>query len=97
MKNRYGNAAVWLLIALSSLIWFFFFQGSDESNYESYSGSNPSYSSREYIEPENPYNTGSGHSAGYEWAQENNVSSCGGNSNSFIEGCEEYLSQQEEY
>lgn len=52
----------------------------------------------EYSEPEleNPYDDGSGHSAGYEWAEENEVDSCGGNSNSFIEGCEEYLEQQEE-
>lgn len=51
----------------------------------------------DFPEPENPYDEGSGHSAGYEWAEENDVDSCGGNSNSFIEGCEEYLSQQEEY
>ena len=35
----------------------------------------------------------SGHSAGYEWAAENDItdpSDCGGNSQSFIEGCEAY-------
>jgi hypothetical protein len=48
-------------------------------------------------EPSNPYDDGSGHSAGYEWAQENDPSSCGGNSDSFIEGCQEYLDQQEAY
>ena len=62
---------------------------SSDYNGTEYSGS--------YEEPENPYDEGSGHSAGYEWAQENDVSSCGGKSDSFIEGCEEYLSQQEEY
>lgn len=51
---------------------------------------------REPPEPENPYNAGSGHSAGFEWAEENDVSSCSGNSQSFIEGCEEYLSQRDE-
>ena len=39
---------------------------------------------------------GEGHDAGYEWAKENNVTSCGGNSTSFIEGCEDYLEEQEE-
>ena len=35
----------------------------------------------------------SGHAAGYRWAEENgvtNASDCGGNSQSFIEGCETY-------
>ena len=41
----------------------------------------------------NPYSSGTGHYAGYEWAEEKGVSSCGGNSQSFIEGCEEYLRQ----
>lgn len=44
-------------------------------------------------EPDNPYAEGSGHFAGFEWAERNSVGSCGGNSQSFIEGCEEYLRQ----
>lgn len=52
---------------------------------------------RDCIEPENPYDYGSGHYAGYEWAQDNDVYSCDGNSDSFIEGCEEYLAQEEDY
>ena len=72
-----------------------------QSNYSGYSSNNYSnYNNDEedYIpESENPYDDGSGHSAGYEWAEENDVDSCGGNSNSFIEGCEEYLQQQEDY
>lgn len=43
----------------------------------------------------NPYSYGGGHYAGYEWGQNNDVSSCGGNNSSFIEGCEEYLRQQD--
>lgn len=66
------------------------------SVYSSYSDNDVEYSDY-YEEPENPYDEGSGHSAGYEWAMENGVDSCDGNSNSFIEGCEEYLSQIEEY
>lgn len=36
----------------------------------------------------------SGHDAGYEWAEENgidNIDDCGGNSDSFIEGCQSYV------
>jgi hypothetical protein len=47
-------------------------------------------------EPENPYQEGSGHYAGYEWAERNN-GGCNGNSTSFAEGCEEYHSQEDEY
>ena len=71
------------------------------NSFNAYNSSN--YQSHEYnsdysdYEPENPYDEGSGHYAGYEWAEENDVDSCGGNSDSFIEGCEEYLAQQEEY
>jgi hypothetical protein len=46
-------------------------------------------------------NSGSGHEAGYEWAEENDpddVSMCDGNSSSFNEGCAEYVEEMaEEY
>ena len=45
------------------------------------------------LRPFNPYLEGSGHYAGFEWAESNGSSVCGGNSTSFIEGCEEF--QQE--
>ncbi len=38
----------------------------------------------------------SGHEAGYEWAEEKGISDpsdCGGNSESFIEGCEAYANE----
>lgn len=41
----------------------------------------------------------SGHDAGFEWARENGVtdpSECGGNSQSFIEGCETYAESVQE-
>jgi hypothetical protein len=50
----------------------------------------------ECTEPENPYPEGSGHHAGYEWA-ENNSGTCGGSSESFKEGCEEHEHQESEY
>jgi hypothetical protein len=36
----------------------------------------------------------SGHEAGYEWAEQNvidDIDNCGGNSQSFIEGCQAYV------
>lgn len=41
----------------------------------------------------------SGHQAGYDWAASNDIrstSDCGGNSNSFIEGCQSYVEQNAE-
>jgi hypothetical protein len=41
----------------------------------------------------------SGHEAGYEWAEDNAIvdpSDCGGNSNSFIEGCEVWAEEQQD-
>ncbi|UDL90279.1 hypothetical protein LGH82_02525 [Mesorhizobium sp. PAMC28654] len=38
----------------------------------------------------------SGHQAGYDWAERNGIESasdCGGNSNSFIEGCQSYVEE----
>jgi len=40
----------------------------------------------------------SGHEAGYEWAEENEVNDpddCDGNSDSFIEGCQAYAEEQQ--
>ena len=42
------------------------------------------------LAPRNPYVDGSGHYAGFEWAEANRPGVCGGNSDSFIEGCEDY-------
>ena len=42
----------------------------------------------------------SGHDAGYEWAEENDIDDpddCDGNSDSFIEGCQTYAEEQEDY
>jgi len=49
------------------------------------------------VEPRNPYDEGTGHYSGYEWAENHSGAVCNGNSNSFNEGCEEYNNQQEEY
>lgn len=42
----------------------------------------------------------SGHEAGYNWARDHGIASensCGGNSNSFIEGCRSYVEEQSGY
>ena len=43
----------------------------------------------------NPYQPGTGHYAGFAWAERHNVDTCGGNSQSFIEGCYEFLRQKQ--
>lgn len=54
-------------------------------------------SATDCTEPENPYDEGSGHYAGFEWAENTGAGTCGGNSQSFIEGCEEYQDQEAKY
>jgi hypothetical protein len=48
-------------------------------------------------EPENPYTQGTGHYAGYEWAEKNGSGTCNTSSQSFNEGCEEYEDQESGY
>ena len=41
----------------------------------------------------------SGHEAGYDWAERNGIADpdeCGGNSDSFVEGCQAYGEEQQE-
>ena len=60
------------------------------------SGSSTSYSKNcSSLEPENPYGSGSGHSAGFEWGESGKT--CSGNSQSFIEGCRAYERQEASY
>jgi hypothetical protein len=72
-----------------------FWGDKDVYNQTDSSYSTPYSNSRTCIEPENPYSYNSGHYVGYEWGE--NGKTCGGNSRSFIEGCEEYESQEESY
>jgi hypothetical protein len=53
-------------------------------------------SKEECSEPQNPYNDGGGHDAGFNWAKENG-GGCSGQSTSFNEGCEEYHRQLGRY
>lgn len=45
--------------------------------------------------PQNPYDLDSGHYAGFEWGASGN--DCGGRSDSFVGGCEEYQNQENAY
>lgn len=49
------------------------------------------------VEPQNPYSSGTGHYAGFEWAEQHSGASCNGSSSSFNEGCEEYEQQEAEF
>jgi hypothetical protein len=49
------------------------------------------------IEPENPYEEGSGHYSGYEWARNKGSGACDGNSQSFNEGCKEFEQEEADY
>lgn len=60
------------------------------------SSSHEEDSAGQCAEPENPYEEGTGHYAGYEWAEKNS-GTCGGSSQSFTEGCEEHEHQESEY
>jgi hypothetical protein len=88
----------WLVITAIVIGGVWLFSGDNSSDNSDYEYGDSMYGEQDcsYLEPENPFSDG-GHYAGFEWAQTNEVDSCGGNSDSFIEGCEEYLSQVEAY
>lgn len=60
------------------------------------SSDNTTVSTKQCIEPQNPYDEEGGHYAGFEWAIEHG-GSCDGNSESFNEGCTEYFRQLYKY
>lgn len=78
------------VILLCSLL--FFGAGCTTKSNSSY---NTDVKSCSDIEPSNPYQSGSGHYAGFEWGEKGKT--CGGNSSSFINGCEEYERQENTY
>lgn len=103
MITKKGNAIFGFVVVVGVIAGVYFIfkdSGEDKGLYQPNIYNNYSNKERKdcsYSEPENPYSYDSGHYAGYEWAERNNVASCGGNSTSFIEGCEEYLRQVENY
>jgi hypothetical protein len=91
-----GFAFIALIWWGSSSVWHWAF-GNASSDYESSYGQPTSvfHSDKDCIEPENPYDYDSGHYAGWQWGEEGNY--CSGNSDSFVEGCEEYQAAEESY
>jgi hypothetical protein len=93
----------WSLIILGLVIWggirlfrWIFIPKHENVTQESnFSNKDSFIEKEECIEPENPYSYGTGHYAGFEWGEQGN--SCGGNSTSFIEGCEDHEEQEEIY
>lgn len=103
----------WLwIVGVIAVLWMFSTEKSSnapiETSYnspsQSYDGPNPeeqrtitSVSSSPTFMGYSCTNDCSGHEAGYEWAEENDVDDpddCDGNSESFIEGCQAYAEEQ---
>jgi hypothetical protein len=94
MRTRNKTHSIPLFLLLISLM---FLAACDYGSTESSSKrSTPVSSKKECVEPQNPYDDGGGHDAGFKWASENG-GDCNGNSDSFDEGCEEYHRQLNEY
>lgn len=95
-----GNGIIGFIVIIA-IIWgvYSLFQDNNESasimqespNYEEYKETKDCST----LASSNPYDEGSGHYAGFEWGENGN--SCDGNSNSFIEGCEDYETQESAY
>ena len=93
--SRQRNVAL-LVIALAVASAIGCGRSSDASS-DAVAGDDPSQTAAaECSEPENPYNDGGGHDAGFNWAQENG-GACTGNGDSFDEGCDEFNRQNDEY
>lgn len=94
-NSIWSIAIVIFLVFLGVKVWNWVFPSSSDKLYNSSYSSSYSSNPKGCIEPENPYDEGSGHYAGFQWGEDGNY--CDGNSNSFIEGCEEYEAQKEAY
>lgn len=87
----------WLWISLGVLIFYNMFLKEEQiSIKERQPAYTPSYQVPTTFGKYTCTNDCSGHEAGYEWAEENDIDDpddCGGNSQSFIEGCREYAEE----
>jgi hypothetical protein len=100
MNEGNGNWTTFIVLALIIIGVNYFWPNEkdvyeDPTRFTSSTFNHDSSDSNEYLEPENPYEYGTGHYAGYEWGAQGN--DCTGNSQSFIEGCEEFQYQDELY
>ena len=95
------------IIVIAFAIWLY---NSDKKGITTVPATPTKYIQKSYVQPRVPvYPTPtfndysctddcSGHEAGYEWAEENDITDpddCDGNSLSFIEGCQSYAEEQE--
>jgi hypothetical protein len=84
MKIVHCSICIWLALLIAC------------SSSTNSSANNADNSDVHCAEPANPYTEGTGHYAGYEWAEKNGSPTCSGSSQSFVEGCEEYETQESE-
>jgi len=75
---------------LGVLFVFILISGCEKSN--STAAPTKKVKAEDCVAPHNPYNDGGGHDAGFKWAEENG-GNCDGNSESFNEGCTEFVRQ----
>lgn len=103
VNNQRASAIIIGLLILGGIIY-----GINNGSKDSEQGASPSYTapadsrSSSYSEPAEFHGYDctadcSGHEAGYRWAEEHDIADeddCGGNSESFIEGCKAYVEEQ---
>jgi len=85
--SSHGKGSV-IIVGIILFAFFYFFKDEELSSVSS--GSQKTYKGYECTDD------CSGHEAGYEWAQRKGITDpddCGGNSNSFIEGCKSYVGE----
>ena len=92
MVTRYKACNILFLIILLAILFSSCDKGSNRTESQAINSNNI----KECVLPQNPYNDGGGHDAGFNWAMENG-GGCDGNSDSFNDGCEEYHRQMNQY
>ena len=98
LNKKKGEGEIGGIIIIALVAWgAYTFFGEDKAktavmeehpNYQTYKATKDCSA----LEPSNTYDEESGHYAGFKWGEEGNT--CGGNSDSFIEGCEDYERQE---
>jgi hypothetical protein len=91
----------WIMLAIAALIYW---SNSDDHRSQASSAKAEAYSDNGGADGSGTFHGEpctvdcSGHQAGYDWAEEHDIvdeDNCGGNSESFIEGCKAYVREQQ--
>jgi hypothetical protein len=91
----------WIVLAIGVLIYW---SNSDDHHSQASSAAAESYSDDGGADGPGTFHDDpctvdcSGHQAGYDWAEQHDIDdldNCGGNSESFIEGCKAYVREQQ--